>query len=347
MTAAVSSPVAATAAPADPAGPHIAPVTVVIVNHNAGGLLADCLFSVLPQAREVVVVDNASRPDDFEPWVATFAAHPRLRVIRSAKNLGFAAGCNLGARVATQPLLMFLNPDCLVAPGSLARLSAALEQHPRAGLAGGLLTYTDGREQGGGRRAVPTPWRSFVRAFGLSRFSSRWPGIFDDFHLHMQPLPAGPLPVEAISGACMLVKREAIDDFGLMDERYFLHCEDLDYCMRARRRGWDILFVPDAPVVHHKGVCSRDRELFVEWHKHRGMIRFYRTHFRHQYPAGLMHAVACGVWLRFAAVASRILGRRLHAAVMRRRVAPLPSMRASMPGEPLLPLAVSSRPLPS
>jgi GT2 family glycosyltransferase len=189
--------------PADPAAAQLAAVTVVIVNHNAGGLLADCLFSVLPQAREVVVVDNASEPDAFEPWVATFAAHPRLQVIRSAKNLGFAAGCNLGATVATQPLLMFLNPDCVVAPGSLARLSTVLGQHPRAAMAGGLLTYTDGREQGGGRRAVPTPWRSFVRAFGLARFSNRWPGIFDDFHLHLQPLPAGPLPVEAISGACI------------------------------------------------------------------------------------------------------------------------------------------------
>ena len=300
-------------APASLARASLAPVTVVIVNHNAGDLLSDCLVSVLQQAQEIVVVDNASAPDGFEPSIAVFEPHPRVHVIRSPTNLGFASGCNLGAEVATQPLVLFLNPDCVVESGSLARLCAALEQHPKAAMAGGLLTYVNGLEQGGGRRAVPTPWRSFVRAFGLARLSRRWPALFNDFHLHQEPLPQEPLKVEAISGACMLVKRDAMDDFGLLDEGYFLHCEDLDYCMRARGRGWDILFVPNAPVVHHKGVCSRNRELFVEWHKHRGMVRFYGQHFRQQYPAGLMLVVAVGVWVRFAAVASRLIVGRLLA----------------------------------
>jgi len=290
-------------------------VTVVIVNHNAGGLLSACLDSALSQASEVVLVDNASAPGTFEPVIAAFESHPRLQVIRSAENRGFAAGCNLGAELSTQPFLLFLNPDCMIGPGSLARLCAAIQEHPQAALAGGLLTYTDGREQGGGRRAVPTPWRSFVRAFGLARLSKRWPQLFNDFHLHCQPLPKTPIAVEAISGACMLLTREAMHDFGLMDEGYFLHCEDLDLCMRARQHGWQILFVPDAPIVHHKGGCSRERPVFVEWHKHKGMVRFYRKHFRHQYPAGLMGLVVAGVWLRFAAVIGWIQGRQLWARV--------------------------------
>lgn len=296
-----------------PAGTPCA-VTAVIVNFNAGRLLADCLRSILPQAGQVVLVDNASDPDGFEPVVAAFASHPGLRVIRSPVNLGFAAGSNLGIASATEPRVLLLNPDCVVADGTVARLCAALDSTPGAGLAGGLLTETSGLEQGGGRRAVPTPWRSFVRAFGLSRLSHRWPKLFDDFHLHRQPLPAAPIEVEAISGACMLVGRAALDDVGLLDEGFFLHCEDLDYGMRARSRGWKILFVPDAPVVHHKGVCSRDRQLFVEWHKHKGMVRFYRKHFRHQYPAGLMAAVVFGVWLRFSAIATRLLAARVIAA---------------------------------
>jgi GT2 family glycosyltransferase len=239
-----------------PARP-LAAVTVVIVNHNVGPVLVDCLASALEQASEVVLVDNASFPDRFEPLIARFESHPHLHVIRSAENRGFAAGCNLGAELSTQPLVMFLNPDCVIGPGSLTRLCAALQSHPQAAMAGGLLTYANGIEQGGGRRAVPTPWRSFVRAFGLSRLSRQWPSLFDDFHLHRQPLPPEPIAVEAISGACMLVKRDAIDDFGLMDEGYFLHCEDLDICMRARADGWQILFVPDAPIVHLKGGCSQ------------------------------------------------------------------------------------------
>jgi GT2 family glycosyltransferase len=324
------------------AGQRLAPATVVIVNHNAGRLLVDCLHSVLSQAREVVLVDNASDPDGFEPLVASLEGHPRLQVIRSVENRGFAAGCNLGAESSTQPFLLFLNPDCVVAAGAIARLCAALAARPDAALAGGLLTYADGREQGGGRRAVPTPWRSFVRAFGLSRFSRRWPKLFDDFHLHYQPLPSAPIEVEAISGACMLLKRDAIHDFGLMDEGYFLHCEDLDLCMRFRQRGWEILFVPDARVLHHKGVCSHDRRLFVEWHKHVGMIRFYRQHFRHQYPAGLMELVIVGVWLRFAAVASRHAARLLLDRVAQRR-----RPRAVGVEGALMPVVASTRPLTS
>ena len=317
-------------------------VTAVIVNFNAGGVLADCLRSILPQASQVVLIDNASDPDGFEPVVAAFASWPRLRVIRSPVNLGFAAGSNLGIAAASEPRVLLLNPDCMVAEGAVARLCSALDADPRAGLAGGLLTDASGLEQGGGRRAVPTPWRSFVRAFGLSRLSRRWPKLFDDFHLHRQPLPAAPLEVEAISGACMLVGRAALDDVGPLDEGFFLHCEDLDYSMRARSRGWKILFVPDAPVVHHKGVCSRDRRLFVEWHKHKGMVRFYRKHFRHQYPAGLMAAVTCGVWLRFSAIATRLLAARVAAAF---RTAPSsPAGRPAMRPVGVRPLAMSPRP---
>ncbi|HKX52379.1 MAG TPA: glycosyltransferase family 2 protein, partial [Nitrosospira sp.] len=207
-------------------------------------------------------------------------------------------------KAASEPHVLFLNPDCILSKNSLPRLLHVLEMNPKAGMAGGLLINQDGTEQAGGRRAVPTPWRSLVRAFGLYRFERYWPRLFFDFHLHKQSLPPGPLEVEAISGALMLVRQEAIQDIGPWDEGYFLHCEDLDWCMRFRNKGWKILFVPDAPVVHYKGTCSRSRPIFVEWHKHRGMMRFYRKFFRHEYPGALMWLVAAGIWLRFGAIAT-------------------------------------------
>jgi len=145
-----------------------------------------------------------------------------------------------------------------------------------------------------------------VRAFGLSRLSKRWPRLFSDFHLHEQPLPGHPVEVEAVSGACMLVRREVVEQAGGWDERYFLHCEDLDLCMSVRKNGWKVLFAPDAVVVHDKGSCSRERPIFVEWHKHRGMLRFYRKFFSHQYPGPFMWLVWIGVWLRFVLVVVRI-----------------------------------------
>jgi hypothetical protein len=197
---------------------------------------------------------------------------------------------------------LFLNPDTFFNPGALVRLLSAMDEDERVGMAGGLLINADGTEQAGGRRAIPTPWRSFVRAFGLASLSNRWPRLFFDFHLHKQPLPDHAIEVEAISGACMMVTREAMQDVGEWDEGYFLHCEDIDWCMRFRRNGWKILFVPSSQITHALGVCSRNRPVFVEWHKHKGMMRFYRKFFQHQYPAGLMTLVGVGVWLRFGLV---------------------------------------------
>ncbi len=280
------------------------PVSVVTVNYNAGPFLTECIHSALSQVSEILVVDNASSDFSLELCARHFPEEPKLKIIHNITNLGFAAACNIGAAQAAQPYVLFLNPDCILGTGSLQHMVQVLEMNPAAGMAGGLLINQDGTEQAGGRRHLPTPWRSFVRAFGLSRLSGYWPHLFFDFHLHKQPLPDHPLEVEAISGALMLVRREAMNNVGPWDEDYFLHCEDLDWCMRFRQKHWNILFVPDAPVVHHKGTCSRSRPIFVEWHKHKGMMRFYRKLFRHQYPGAVMALVALGIWSRFVAVAS-------------------------------------------
>jgi hypothetical protein len=286
------------------------PISVVIVNYNAGPFLAECVHSALPRVNKVLVADNASSDSSLELCAERFPDEPKLKIMRNASNLGFAAACNIGSAQASEPYVLFLNPDCVLGHDSLQRMLQVLEKNPRVGMVGGLLLNQDGTEQAGGRRAVPTPWRSFVRAFGLYRFNTYWPRLFFDFHLHKQPLPKGPLEVEAISGALMLVRREAMENVGPWDEDYFLHCEDLDWCMRFRQKGWKILFVPDAPVVHHKGVCSRPRPIFVEWHKHKGMMRFYRKFFRRQYPGIVMWLVALGIWLRFGAVALYYTARR-------------------------------------
>lgn len=282
--------------------PSKAPVSVVIVNFNAGSYLSTCVRTGAEQAEEVIVVDNGSTDQSLKTLSASVGFETNYTVMRTRRNLGFAAACLIGANEATKKYILFLNPDCQLQPGSLQRLVEELEKDPKTGMVGGLLTNPNGAEQGGGRRAVPTPWRSFVRAFGLHRLASRWPRLFFDFHLHKQPLPTEPIEVEAISGALMLVRREAINDVGPWDDGYFLHCEDLDWCMRFRQKGWKILFVPDAPVVHHQGACSKSRPIFVEWYKHKGMNRFYNKFFRNQYPGGLMWLVTTGVWLRFTFV---------------------------------------------
>ena len=292
-----------------PLPPEVPRLTsVVTVNFNAGALLVESARAALASTApvEVIVVDNGST-DGSAAALRSAVPDPRLTVIEAGANLGFARASNIGIRASRGDRVLLLNPDCIVEPDTVARMRAAMEAHPEAGMAGCLVRNPDGSEQAGCRRAVPTPWRSLVRTFGLARLFPHHRRLFDDFVLAGQPLPERPIPMEAISGAFMFVRRSALETVGLLDEGYFLHCEDLDWCMRFRGAGYPILFVPDVAVVHHKGHCGRDRPIRVLWHMHRGMVRFYGKFFRHQYPLPLMWLVYVGVWLRFAVAALRAL----------------------------------------
>jgi len=293
-------------------------VSVVIVNYNGGHLVEQgvraALQSTVPV--QVIVCDNGSTDGSLAALSFLAQEHPQLEVVELGCNRGFARASNSGMQQAVGEYLLLLNPDCIVGPETLARMVMCLRDQPEAGMAGCLIRNPDGTEQVGCRRAVPTPWRSLVRVFHLDRLNPSHPRL-RTFLLNKEPLPDSPIPVEAISGAFMLVRREALEQVGALDEGYFLHCEDLDWCMRFRRAGWKVLFVPEVEAVHYKGSCSGGRTLFIEWHKHRGMVRFYRKFFRHQYPLPLMGLVMTAVWVRFAALAGLSLVHRTLSAVRR------------------------------
>lgn len=278
------------------------PISVVIVNYNSDIYLTQCIASIVDCVFEVIVVDNGSQDSSIEHCKKYFSNRDNLQIVDNHVNFGFSHACNQGVRFCNTQFILFLNPDCLLEGQDITILFELLSSNIGAAMVGGLLLNPNGTEQGGARRAIPTPWRSFVRGFGLYRLAPFFPQIFFDFHLHNQPLPPAPIEVEAISGACMLVRRNILEDIGLWDEGYFLHCEDLDLCVRIREEGWKILFTPEARIEHQQGVCSNKRPAFVEWHKHRGMIRFYRKFFSSHYPFFLMWLVVLAVWLRFTIV---------------------------------------------
>lgn len=279
---------------------------MVTVNFNAGPLLTEAVRAVLASTEpvEVIVVDNGSSDDSLRRLRAAVGSDPRLRIEEMGTNLGFARASNHGLALARGEWLLLLNPDCVVDAETVGAVRAALEARPQAGVAGGLLLNEDGSEQAGCRRSVPTPGRAFMRAFGLSRLLRGAGRRGRDFVLAGEPLPAEPAEVEAISGAFMMVGREALSAVGALDEGYFMHCEDLDWCMRFRQAGRGVLFVPAARAVHYKGTCSKGRPVRVLWHMHRGMLRFYGKFFRDRYPGPLMWLVTAGVALRFSALAS-------------------------------------------
>lgn len=277
-------------------------VCVVIVNYNAGAMLTECVRSVLASTVpvKVCVSDNGSQDDSIAFLRSSIGDIPQLVITENEENLGFAKGNNVVLGLCHSEYVLVLNPDCIIEPDALERMIEAMERHPEAGMAGCLIVNPDGSEQPGCRRFVPTPWRSMVRVLHLHELIRNHPR-FQSFTMTGLPLPKTPVFVEAISGAFMFVRRETLATVGAMDEEYFLHCEDLDWCMRFQRAERKILFVPNVRVVHWKGLTSKAHPVVVEYHKHRGMVHFYNKFFRHQYPGALMVLVVMAVWLRFVA----------------------------------------------
>lgn len=274
-------------------------VSVLIVNFNAGELLLECVRSVLaaPLPLEIIVADNGSIDGSIARLAQSFPKESRLRIVPNGKNLGFTRANNIALQYTSGRFVLLLNPDCRINADTLPRMLKALRAYPEAGMAGCLIRNPDGTEQAGCRRSIPTPWRTLMRVLHFDKLFTH--PRCQTFVLKDTPLPDQPVFLEAISGAFMLLRREAIDNVGLLDEGYFLHCDDLDWCMRFNRAGWKVLFVPEVEIVHDQGGCSGKNPLLVLFHKHKGMVRFYRKFFRHQYPLPLMWLVVCAVWLRF------------------------------------------------
>jgi N-acetylglucosaminyl-diphospho-decaprenol L-rhamnosyltransferase len=268
--------------------------SIVVVSHDSGTLLLEGVAAALAQQVpvEVIVVDNASR--DGSPQALPPDA--RLRVLRNADNPGFGAACNQGAVLARGDALLFLNPDCALPGDAVAMLRARLADDPTLGVLGAQLLNADGTPQAAARRRTPTPARALRRALGLAH---------DD--LEMAPSAGGaPLElVDAISGALMLLPRRVFDALGGFDPGYRLHCEDLDLCRRALQAGHRVAIATEVRVLHLKGTSSRRRPVWVEWQKHRGMLRYFRKFDAAQSPWWLRLAVPLGVWLRFPLAALR------------------------------------------
>jgi GT2 family glycosyltransferase len=224
-------------------GSRAVPVSVVVVNWNAGPALAACLASLDDDAgrgAEVIVVDNASTDGSTASAVA---GRPRVRVLELPANVGFARGANAGASAATGDPIVFLNPDAQVEAGAIVRLADALCASPGSGIAGGGLVDERGRWQPGAARFGVV--RHLVLDTTLGRLPAR--------RRH------DPYRVDWVYGTFMAVRREVLVALGGFDPGYFIYGEDLDLCHRAATRGWTTLHVPAARAVHGRNVSATGR----------------------------------------------------------------------------------------
>lgn len=251
-------------------------VCVIVVSYRTGPALAECLDALARAGGidEIVLIDNGNEAAEVQALDAFVVNVPRARLERGQGNVGFAAACNLGARLAQSDVLVFANPDVILARETISSLSDALQAAPPPAIVGGDLRDARGAPERGSRRDTLTLWRAFVAFNGLSMLGPLLP-IFRDFNRHREPLPSAPARVGAVSGALMMMRRADFEMLGGFDEGYFVHVEDLDLCRRAELASWPVIFAPGPHGTHVRATSAIDaREL--SRHKRRGMARYLK-----------------------------------------------------------------------
>lgn len=288
-----------------------APLTsIIIVAADSGPPLRECVTRALASSVpvEVIVVDNASRDGVPQAVDRAHANDDRVRVIYNHANLGFGPAVNLGARQAHGNALLVLNPDCMLEPDTLARMLGVLHAHPDAGVVGAVVCDEMGTPDPASRRRDPLLRRSLNTMTGRAKREAE--GTQYEGVNVPGPMPDTPIDAENVSGAIMLLPRNVFDRLGGFDEGYFLHCEDLDLCRRVRDAGYKVLLAGNVRVRHAKGGSSAQRPVFVSYHKHRGMWRWFRRFDPAARRPLTCASVACGIAAHFLATAPLLSLRR-------------------------------------
>ena len=287
-----------------------AAVSIIIVSADSGAGLRECVARALASSVpvEIILVDNASSDGVPQALARDHANDPRVRMMFSDANLGFGPAVNRGAKLARADALLILNPDCLLETTTAAQLLDANRASANAGVIGAIVCDANGTPDPASHRRDPLLRRSLMTLSGFARHEKKNPNYAG---VNVPgPMPGATVAVENVSGALMLVPRDVFEKLGGFDENYFLHCEDLDLCRRARDAGFQVLLAGNVRVLHGKGGSSRHRPVFVSRHKHRGMWRWFRKFDPAARNPFARAAVWCGIWLHFAATAPLLTMRK-------------------------------------
>lgn len=250
-------------------------LTISIIANNNRDLLMGCIGSIYEtkggMGVEVVVVDNLSSDGSAEAVRGRF---PDARLIVNDKKEGFSANHNKAIRASDAPFILILNDDTVLHEGALQLMVDFLKANPQAGAVGGFLQNPDGTPQYTGR-AAPTLLAAAMISLGLHRLFPDNPVTAKYFRKKGDYAEVE--EVEGINGAALMVRREVVERVGLLDEGFFLFCEDVDWCMRMREAGYRLYFLPGARITHYRGASTGGRR--IVWIYHRSLLRFYRKHY--------------------------------------------------------------------
>lgn len=252
-------------------------LSIVIVSYNVKYYLEQCLSSIFASSMasdlEVFVVDNASSDGSIDYLRNRF---PQVHYLINSKNLGFAVANNIAIRRSESQYVLLLNPDTVLGEETLTRVCDFMDAHPRAGAAGVKMIDAQGKFLPESKRGFPTMWVSFCKLSGLNRMFPK-SRIFGRYHLrYLDPDTAH--CVDVLSGAFMLLRRDALKQAGLLDERFFMYGEDIDLSYRVAKSGMEVWYLPYR-IMHYKGESAHSSDARYVRLFFRAMVQFYRKHF--------------------------------------------------------------------
>lgn len=273
-------------------------VSIVIVNWKTPELLAGCIRSLTKDPAwksdfEFLIVDNNSGDGSVEMLRKEF---PFATTIANSDNVGFARACNQVIPDSRGKYVLLLNPDTVATGTVISDLADYMDANPNCGGAGPKILNPDGSLQLSCRRSFPTPAVAFFRFTYLSVLFPNHPA-FAKYNITYAD-PDTQIEVDALSGSCMMVRREAIDEIGLLDEDIFMYGEEIDWCWRLKQAGWTVNYVPSSPVYHYHGASSRFRRVGATINLHKGMEVFYRKHQAKSHSALFNCLVYAAIWAR-------------------------------------------------
>jgi len=252
-------------------------VSVVILSWNDRPHLEICLDSLtqeLPGVNlEVIVVDNASN-DGSDDLVRE--KYPTFNLIQHQTNVGFARGNNVGIHESSGKYLCLINSDIKLLDGCLRRVLSFMEENPDIGIAGPRILNADGTHQSSCRR-FPTLWNNFCSAVGLATVFTESRGFSGEhmFYFHGDRI----IDVDVLVGCFWFVRREALSQFGLLDEAFFMYAEDIDWCRRCWQAGWRVVFFPGACAVHYRGGSSIKQDpVWVALTQQQSILHYWKKH---------------------------------------------------------------------
>jgi GT2 family glycosyltransferase len=272
-------------------------LSIIIVNFNAEKFLVECLDSIYAQTKQISfdiwVVDNNSADASVPMVLQNF---PQVNLIENKENGGFARANNQAIAKRISDYILLLNPDTLILQNAIEKVVDFMDRNPTVGICGCKVLNEDGTLQLACRRSIPTPGVAFFRLTGLSKLfpNSKIMAKYNLTYLD----PDSPHQVDAVSGAFLMIRKEVVGDIGLLDERFFMYGEELDWCLRAKKAGWAIMYYPNAEIVHYKGECSRFNHRKAAFEFYRSMYLFHKKHFAKNYNPFINAIIYAGIFLK-------------------------------------------------